>query len=718
MVSSLWIWLCLLSCSLSSAFSPLSPSVSLSKSFSAAGGPRIASSRPRAPSALRSVADETREDETKDEEADDSVLSRDLLKQFELFKSTALPFFQEEKEAKLMLAGVLALTFLNSGVSVAFSYIGKDFWNALSSKNPEEFAIMLQRFLGALVAGVPVSVYYRFQREKLALAWREWLSQRVMAIYYSEQTYYALEASKEIDNPDQRIAEDVRAFTSTSLSFLITIITSCIDLVSFSAILYSIYPQLFVAIIAYAAFGTVVTTSIGQQLVPLNFAQLQKEADFRYSLIRVRENSESIAFYKGEELELGEIQRRLASVLENLAEVITTQRNLEYFTTSYRYLIQVLPGFVVAPLYFAGKIELGVVSQSYGAFNHILGDLSIIVNQFEALSSFSAGVDRLGEFLERMQYGKAREGLLSLPQAAAVSELTNGAGAGQQGHHVLDRSVTQANAGPGSVKEVSGVKLIERPGALLDVKNLSVSTPSGGRELVHDLTFSMGAPYPQRILITGESGTGKSSLLRCIAGLWSEGSGCITRPPEGEMFFLPQKPYCCLSSLRHQITYPQSPASDPDPDQDAQLLGLLRAVDLPQLAARMGISPDVHLPSISCTEAAGCLLLTGQTPCQCPFTCSTALPNPGLTRASFHAGDGDESAGLGATRDWSDMLSLGEQQRLAFARLLFNMPRLAILDEATSALDLNCEARMYQKLEAAGMAYISVGHRPSLLDFH
>lgn len=276
----------------------------------------------------------------------------DVSRQLALFRSIALPYFKEDGEAKLLLAGVMALTLLNSGVSVAFSYIGRDFWTALSAKETDEFYSVLQRFMAALVAGVPITVLYRFQREKLALKWREWMTQRVMGRYYSSRTYYVLEASKEIDNPDQRIAEDVRSFTKVSLEFFISIITSVIDLVSFSAILFQIYPELFLAILAYAGLGTAATTYIGRSLVGLNFEQLQREADFRFGLIRVRENSESIAFYGGEQLELNEVSRRLARLLDNFSQIISAQRNLEFFTVSYRYLIQILPAFIVAPLYF------------------------------------------------------------------------------------------------------------------------------------------------------------------------------------------------------------------------------------------------------------------------------------------------------------------------------------------------------------------------------
>ncbi|CBJ27203.1 putative ABC transporter Nda [Ectocarpus siliculosus] len=623
----------------------------------------------------------------------------DLKTQIGLFVEMSTPFFKEDNGARWLLATVVALTLLNSGVSVAFSYIGRDFWTALSNKDPAQFNIMLQRFLSALIAGVPVTVFYRFEREKLALAWREWMTKRVMEIYYSGQTYYALEASKEIDNPDQRIAEDVRAFTQVSLEFLITVLTSCIDLASFSTILYSIYPQLFIAIIGYASVGTFVTTKLGGKLVGLNFDQLQTEADFRYSLIRVRENAESIAFYGGVQQELNEVQRRFGKALDNFGQVIRAQRNLEFFTTGYRYLIQVLPGFVVAPLFFQGKIELGVVSQSYGAFNHILGDLSLIVNQFESLSAFSAGIDRLGEFLERMR-GMAtianvtdnKRGLLAAP--ASTSSSPSSSPSSVPGHTALDSPLKDNLLGDDQPEQDDGPKEGEGVGVLttetakgarLAVEDVSVVTPTGGRVLMSGLSFRLDDS--ERMLIVGESGAGKSSLLRAMAGLWTTGSGKIVRPTKEEMFFLPQRPYCTLGPLRDQITYPSShggaEAAGEDGDAEAvegtteggsvadddELLDLLEKVDLGRLAVMMG--------------------------------------------------SGDAHAGLGAVRDWSDMLSLGEQQRLAFARLLYNKPTLAILDESTSALDLANEERMFALLDTLpGLSVVSVGHRPSLVPFH
>ena len=193
------------------------------------------------------------------------------------------------------------------------------------------------------------------------------MTDSVFQLYVSNRVYYKI--GSEIDNPDQRMAEDVSSFTGFSLSFFLTILTSTIDLIAFSIILYSIQPQLFIAIILYALFGTITTAKIGKPLVRLNSDQLQKEADFRYSLVRFRDNAESIAFYRGEDMEGKEVRRRLEHVVENRKNVIGTQRNLEFFTTSYNYFVQILPVWVVAPLFFEGAIELGVVSQSAGEFS-------------------------------------------------------------------------------------------------------------------------------------------------------------------------------------------------------------------------------------------------------------------------------------------------------------------------------------------------------------
>jgi vitamin B12/bleomycin/antimicrobial peptide transport system ATP-binding/permease protein len=431
-------------------------------------------------------------------------------------------------------------------------------------------------------------------------------------------------------------------------------------------------------------------------------------------LVRLRENAESIAFYAGEDLEGKAIQERFNKVVNNTRLVNVAERNLEFFTTGYRYIIQILPVAVVAPNYFAGKLQLGQISQSVGAFNHILSDLSIIVNQFERLSGFAAGIDRLAQFFEAVQIADptrtSETPLLRPPQQkegisinATTTNMTtseNGASSQEASPLVMNGD----NVGGAMTPLVGTIALKQMaPGrqaltdSILSMQNLYLDTPDRKRVLIQDLTLTL--KEGTNMLIVGASGAGKSSLLRAIAGLWTSGSGSITRPCDEEVYFLPQRPYCSLGSLKDQLLYPsidELDGLDEYPDgiesrrshllkqsmTDQDLLEILETVDLKELPARA--SPD-----------------------------------------------GNPINGLKAKLDWSNTLSLGEQQRLAFGRLLVNRPRLVILDEATSALDMVAEAKMYivlrnmaqntfqdGKWSGPGLTYISVGHRPSLLTYH
>lgn len=283
------------------------------------------------------------------------------LQQLQYFLKIAVPYFQTDDEARKSLASVVALTLASSGISVVFSYISRDFYNALNAQDVDLFYEKIKLFFIAICVTVPIQVFYRYTREQLSLFWREKLTRRVLDDYLSQRTFYIMETLKDIDNPDQRISEDIRSFTRTSVDFFITIFTSVIDLLSFSAILFQIYPPLFYAIIVYAGAGSFVTSKIGQSLIKLNYDKLQAEANFRFSLIRSRENSEAIAFYDcNATLEKSLLVKLFESVKLNQLDIITTQRNLEGFTTAYRYLPNILPSLIVAPLFFSHKVEFGM----------------------------------------------------------------------------------------------------------------------------------------------------------------------------------------------------------------------------------------------------------------------------------------------------------------------------------------------------------------------
>ena len=587
------------------------------------------------------------------------------------------------------------------------SYLARDFWSALSDKEADKFYDIMWKFVGSMVLLAPITVAYRYQWQKLAIAWRKWLTGRVLRLYFSNKVYYALERqsgvaksvdddmssdyndkTKEIDNPDQRITEDIRSFTEFSLSFFLTMVTSIIDLVAFSFILFSIMPQLFIAIFAFASIGTFLTVLIGKVLIRLNYESLQKEADFRFSLVRVRENSESIAFYAGEDVEERETDRRFDYVINNMTLINIAQRNLDFLTTSYNYLTWVLPIVVVAPEYFQGNVEMGVVSQASSAFGHILDDLSIVVNSFTDVSKFSAGIDRLYSFLSAIMALNPSQKCMGSLLSVQENDATSNIGPVMANTNVI--RVTDIGA------SASGV-----PSKILSIEGLNLATPDNKRLLVENLNVSLNVGT--NLLIVGTSGSGKSSLLRAIAGLWNTGTGVITRPSAEHVYFLPQRPYCPPGSLRDQLLYPSTDHKD---DYFA-----LTGIDGSEHRPDGGPSPNDQ--SRLWKEFSDDDLLE-------------VLENVDLPHLANRSGDGNPHRGLNAVLDWSNTLSLGEQQRLAFGRLLINRPELVVLDESTSALDIVAEKKMYMLLKnlsssadnTSGLTYISVGHRPTLLAHH
>ncbi|XP_026660692.2 ABC transporter D family member 2, chloroplastic-like isoform X2 [Phoenix dactylifera] len=519
------------------------------------------------------------------EDKDENRVHPDLGTLLRRFWKVAAPYWSSEDkvQARLRLAALFALTLGTTGISVGFNFLGRDFYNALANKDQEQFTKQLLYYLGGFAGGIPFFVLRDYARETLSLRWRSWMTGYYMKRYFRNQTFYKIQSQSIIDNPDQRIVDDLSTFTGTALSFSLTLFTSAVDLISFSNILYGIYPPLFVVLLVYSLGGTAISVFLGKDLVTLNFLQEKKEADFRYGLVRVRENAESIAFYGGEENEVHLLLERFRRAFENLSQLLISSRNLEFFTSGYRYLIQILPAAVVAPMYFSGKIEFGVINQSVSAFNHILGDFSIIVYQFQAISAFSAVIDRLGEFDEILDGSQS-----CIPEYGNTEKINI---------QFQDDKIPTSLRSNGCVPKAGCHKLLE-------IQNLTLQTPRSGNILITDLSLDINDQ--DHLLVMGPSGSGKTSFLRALAGLWTTGTGNITfyMKDSGQLqtsisadtnsskpinslkkdelernrrargvFFLPQRPYMVLGTLRQQLLYPTWSEDIVFPSENSQTTG-------------------------------------------------------------------------------------------------------------------------------------------------
>jgi putative ATP-binding cassette transporter len=520
--------------------------------------------------------------------------------------------------AWLQLGSLMVRTIAVTGVGIAAGFVMSDVMTALEKRNSAAFQKELWLYLGTIAVTIPLAAFYRYVEERLALNWRDFLTRTFTLRYFYNRAYYRLQGHEEIDNPDQRISEDARNFTTTSLSFSLLVINSVIQIIGYASVLWSISGTLVAVLVSYALVGSLVAFLIGKRLIGLNYLQYEREANLRYGLVRVRDNAESIAFYRGERRELRDLRARLGGVVGNMFVLIRWNRNLAFFTTGYNSLALILPLVIVAPLFMQGKVEFGKIAQATAAFATFLAAVSLFITQFERLSAFAAGVTRLGSLWDFLDERDAEDDL--------------------EAEHAEQIEISEDEK-------------------TIALENLTVKTPDSGRELMHDLNFRLQPG--KSLLIMGESGSGKSSLLRTIAGLWSTGEGKIGRPPYRSMMFLPQRPYMVPGSLRAQLDYPEARR---DTDNET-MQEVLETVNLPELSDRV-------------------------------------------------EGDFDRGA------DWANMLSLGEQQRLSFARLLFKRPAIAFLDESTSALDEPNEDRLYQYLRKHRYTYVSVGHRSTLLKHH
>ena len=534
-------------------------------------------------------------------------------------------------EERWAARGAFALILLLNLFMVFISYRITEwyavFWNALQHFAVDSAWHQMLIFLGLATLYVVAGVSQIFFTQMLEIRWRRWLTRHYLDAWLAKGTFYHMQVLGDgTDNPDQRISEDLASFTSQTLGIVIGLLSSVTTLAAFifmlwelSAMvtipwqgsLYTIPGYLVWAAIIYAIFGTILTALIGRPLINLNFNQERYQADFRFSMMRLRENSESIALYGGETEERHHFLQRFAEVYANYWRIIWRSMRLNWWVSGYGQAAIIFPLVVSLPAYFVNKaIGIGGLQQIMSAFSQVQGALSFIVSSYSSLANWHAVVDRL-RFFEQ-----------SMDEVRVIRET----------HYQIER----------------------KDGPRLIVRDLNVRLPDG-RELIHRLELDMRRG--ERLLIMGPSGGGKSTLVRALAGIWPFGEGVVEMPDGDRPLFLPQKPYLPLGTLRDTLVYP---FGVPDVS-DAGLQGVLHLVGMGALADKL------------------------------------------------------EDARL-----WSHVLSLGEQQRLAFARILLQKPQWVFLDEATSSLDEPAEDALYGTLTEAlpDTAIISVGHRSSLFQHH
>ncbi|KAI5069407.1 hypothetical protein GOP47_0015708 [Adiantum capillus-veneris] len=556
-------------------------------------------------------------------------------------------YFKSEckRRACLLLALVFILCALCAGMFVLLSYVQRDFSTALSKKDVKGFHRAAWMFVLMVVVAAPLFAVYEYMQGLLGLEWRIWLTDLLLADYFTDRAYFDMKMDGKLDNPDQRICEDVASFVGNAVDIITLTSGKVLKIFAFTGVLWSISPQLVFFLFFYSCIGTYLTVRFfGEKTMQLKLQGLQMEADFRYSLVRIRDNAESIAFYRGEKHEVSSIQGFFSILVGNTRELLVWWRHLALFSNAYEYAVIIIPSLIIAPRYFAGEVEFGVISQTGFAFKSILTALSMIVLKFDRFSGLAAQTERLDGLLEALlEHGSIRLAAQRNKRQSAVVELDS--------YNGVTSPLLQDAITPGLIEREVGPGLV--------VKDLSLYTPNLRTLLIKNLNLNLGSD--ESLLIMGASGCGKSSFLRAVAGLWNRGEGLIQGPTQRDTFFLPQKPYMPLGTLREQLLFPSA-----------------------ELVA--GILDEERLITQLEQVALGDLLL--------------------------------KVGGLNAECDWGGILSAGEQQRLAFARLFLHEPIMAFLDEATSALDIANEARLYEMLKQRIPSYISVGHRSSLVKFH
>jgi len=550
----------------------------------------------------------------------------------------ARPYFTTSEErwsARGLLLAIIAMNLTLVGLSVVLSFWRREFYNALQDKDWRAFlellflyrhtpSGLLPGFVGVAAVHIVLAVYSVYVNQLLQIRWRRWLTRKFLTEWMDHRAYYRIglttdRAAVGTDNPDQRIAEDLRDFTDVTLSLSLGLLSNLVSLGSFVSILWGLSGAIEVfgipipgymvwVALAYAVIGTWLTHLVGRPLALLSFRQQRVEADFRYGLVRFRENMESIALYRGEAEEGVNLRERFGAVIGNWRQIMTRTKLLNSLVVGYDQVAVIFPIVVAAPRYFAGSMQLGGLMQTVGSFGSVQNSMSWFIEAYAQLATWRAIVERLATFHR------------AILKAHALTE--------------------------------QGFVSVEAPDGNLHLHDVTMSLPDGTKLLDHaNLVLTPG----HSIVITGRSGAGKTTLFRALAGIWPFGSGRVQVP--GHSFFLPQRPYVPLGTLRHVISYPNAI----DSFTDDEMCRVLRDVGMPQLANRL---------------------------------------------------DFDDN--------WPMRLSMGEQQRLGFARAILAKPDWIFLDEATASVDPKAETELYRVLKQRlpNATLVSIAHRPSVAQFH
>ena len=522
-----------------------------------------------------------------------------------------------------LLGTVVGLALMLVWLELQFNDWNRDFYNTFENRDQAEFFRQLGLFGLLAVIYIITAVYRLYFQQMLLIEWRTWLTGRFLDDWLKDQAHYRMQLlDRGTDNPDQRIAEDLRLFCDLTLSLFVGFLSAVATLIVFAGVLWILSGDaefggvtvpgylLWVALV-YAVVGTTLTHFIGRALIRLDFNQQRFEADFRFSLVRLRENSEGVALYRGEAEEGSALRQRFGPVISNWWALMLKQKQLTWFTAFYAQLAIIFPYIVVSPRFFAGTIPLGVIFQTASAFNQVQGSLSWFINAYTTFAQWKATVDRLIGFAASLE--RVRE------EAA----------------------------------QLDGER-VEGGDASLALEDLEIALPQGASLLART---SVELKPHEHVLVTGPSGAGKSTFFRALAGIWPYWKGRIRLPGGKRLLFLPQKPYLPLGSLKHAVSYPD----DATQHSDASVRDALKAVGLAHLAAD-----------------------------------------------------------LERSENWAQVLSGGEQQRLAFARALLYRPDWLFLDEATASLPEDAQEALYRLLRErlTHTTLVSIGHRASLAAYH